>query len=371
MRRCFVILGCLLLSAPSAPSAHAVRLRIVNSDGATVTNTAPGDQVLNLTIIAVTEEGDGIEGSGWYGGSGMDVIHNTIGSAVVALGPDDVTIGGVFDDTAFNWTGSDLPQGVSNLIFATLGQKPGPGANVGDEVIIAELSVHIGNAQDGDIIVLSLADAAAPGEALATSAIEPVLVGERTTHTVSIVTSMPPALVQIADGLGGINATTGLLDTFVSPFGEDQALSQFSFEANEPLTLNGVVSTYTGPGAVPSLQLVDLGNGRHTAVLTPPPLPGHWFKARLAVTGKTSGRNGALTIWVAHQPLDINQDGRSNILDATAFGLEFRGDARTALIDINGDGSVDVRDATAFGFHWIGNPPATRKWSNTALPAKP
>ena len=369
MRRCFIILGCLLLSAPSA---HAVRLRIVNSNGDTVTNTAPGDQVLNLTIIAITEEGDGIEGSGWYGGSGMDVTHNTIGSAVVALGKDDVTIGRVFDDTGTNSTGSDLKQ-VRNLVFATLLQKPGPGANVGDEVIIAELSIHIGNAQDGDIIVLSLADVVAPSEALASTQIDngKVLVSERTTHTVSIVTSVPPALVQIADGLGGINAATGLLDTFISPLGEDQTLSRFSFEANEPLTLNGVVSTYTGPGTVPSLQLVDLGNGRHAAVLTPPPLPGHWFKARLAVTGKTSGRNSEMTIWVAHQPLDINQDGVSNIRDATAFGVEFRGDARTALIDLNGDGNVDVRDATAFGFNWVGNAPATRNWSNTALPAKP
>ena len=52
-------------------------------------------------------------------------------------------------------------------------------------------------------------------------------------------------------------------------------------------------------------------------------------------------------------------------------GVEFRGDARAALIDLNGDGTVDVRDATAFGNHWNGKPPATRKWSNTALPAKP
>ena len=72
-----------------------------------------------------------------------------------------------------------------------------------------------------------------------------------------------------------------------------------------------------------------------------------------------------MTIWVAHQPLDINGDGRSDLRDATAFGTEFSAGDSTAPIDINCDGAVNARDATAFGTNWNAG------WANTELPPKP
>ena len=71
-----------------------------------------------------------------------------------------------------------------------------------------------------------------------------------------------------------------------------------------------------------------------------------------------------MTVWVAHQPLDVNQEGQTNIQDATAFGAVFRGSQETRLIDINCDGRVNVQDATAFGIDWT-------TWGGTALPEKP
>lgn len=78
-----------------------------------------------------------------------------------------------------------------------------------------------------------------------------------------------------------------------------------------------------------------------------------------------------LNVWVAHQPDDINQDGRTDIRDATAFGVEFNGAQRKELIDINCDGTVDPSDATAFGNQWNGTGCATQAWMNTSLPTKP
>ncbi len=167
----------------------------------------------------------------------------------------------------------------------------------------------------------------------------------------------PPELVRIMNGLGSA------ADTFISPLGEDCALSSFTLEATEPLTLNSAVATYTGPGTVPSATLMDDGDGQHTVMLDPAPEPGQWLKLDLDVTG-AGGGTAVFTVWVAHQPLDVTQDGQTNIQDATAFGDAFRGDKERRLIDINCDGQVNVQDATAFGGQWA-------QWSNTALPAKP
>ncbi len=175
----------------------------------------------------------------------------------------------------------------------------------------------------------------------------------------------PPALVGIMDGLRGANAVTGFADTFISPLGENCALSSFSLDATEPLTLDRVTPTYTGPGAVPSATWIDDGGGRHTVHLDPSPEPGHWLKLDMHVTSKRTGVSAPVTVWVAHQPLDINGDGRSDIHDATAFGAGFSAGDSAALIDINCDGVVNARDATAFGTHWNAG------WANTELPPKP
>ncbi len=178
-----------------------------------------------------------------------------------------------------------------------------------------------------------------------------------------------PELVQIAAGLGGVNRATGLADTFISPLGEACALTSFSLEANEPLTLNSATPTYTGPGAVPSATLVNGGGGLHTVMLDSAVEPGHWLKLDLDVTG-AGGGSGVLTVWVAHQPLDINQDSQTNIRDATAFGEVFRGSLETRSIDTNCDGGVNVQDATAFGNNWNGVG-TSQAWVNTELPPKP
>jgi hypothetical protein len=103
----------------------------------------------------------------------------------------------------------------------------------------------------------------------------------------------------------------------------------------------------------------------HAVTLSPAPEPGQWLKLALGVTGKDSGRSAELTVWVAHQPLDVNQDGGTNVQDATAFGAVFRGSREPRLIDMNGDGQVNVQDATAFGANWNDG------WANTSLPPKP
>ena len=69
--------------------------------------------------------------------------------------------------------------------------------------------------------------------------------------------------------------------------------------------------------------------------------------------------------------MDINQDGASDIRDATAFGDAFGGDKERRLIDINCDGQVNVQDARAFGHQWNGTGDATQAWQGHRLPAKP
>ena len=98
-------------------------------------------------------------------------------------------------------------------------------------------------------------------------------------------------------------------------------------------------------------------------MLDPAPEPGEWLKLELDVMGAGGGR-AVLTVWVGHQPLDINQDGRTNIQDATAFGVVFRDTLEARLIDINCDGRVNVQDATAFGTNWT-------LWANTDASPKP
>ena len=99
-------------------------------------------------------------------------------------------------------------------------------------------------------------------------------------------------------------------------------------------------------------------------MLTPAPEPGEWLKLELDVSGANGG-TALLTVWVAHQPLDINGDGVTDIQDATAFGTIFGGSKDVSLIAVNCDGTVNVQDATAFGTNWNAG------WANTELPPKP
>ncbi len=114
-----------------------------------------------------------------------------------------------------------------------------------------------------------------------------------------------------------------------------------------------------------------LTDGQHLVELDPPPAPGQWLKLTLNVTIADSGCSANLNLWLAHHPGDINQDGVVNIRDATAFGEEFGGERREALIDLNGDGVVDIRDATKFGQIWRGEGDNTRAWQGSTLPPKP
>ena len=92
--------------------------------------------------------------------------------------------------------------------------------------------------------------------------------------------------------------------------------------------------------------------------------PSEWLRLDVDVIGRTSGLSTMLTVFLTHQPLDINGDGRTNMQDATAFGDVFRGSKDPNLIDMNCDGLVNVQDATAFGTAWTDA-------NGTSLPAKP
>ena len=154
-------------------------------------------------------------------------------------------------------------------------------------------------------------------------------------------------------------------DTYIFPLAENCPLTSFSLEASEALTLNGVITTYTGAGPVPTATLVANEGGQHTVHLDPPPAPGEWLRLDMNVTSTGTGNTADLTVFAAHQPLDFNCDGRSDLQDATAFG------AAAAEFDLNCDGAINVQDATAFGNIWRGEAPATRAWGNTSLPPKP
>ena len=181
----------------------------------------------------------------------------------------------------------------------------------------------------------------------------------------------PPALLDVADGLGGINGSTGLADTFISPLGENTPLTMFTLDATEALRLTRVVRTYTGSGAVPGVTLVDQGVGLHTVTLAPAPEPGEWLRLELEVTGKDTGFEATFVVWVAHHPCNFTQDNVVNIRDATEFANELQQGMDPALTDMDGNGQVNVRDATVFAENWSGVGFLRRPWKNTRLPIKP
>ncbi|MCH8912826.1 MAG: hypothetical protein IIA33_04580, partial [Planctomycetes bacterium] len=167
----------------------------------------------------------------------------------------------------------------------------------------------------------------------------------------------------------------GQADTFISPLGEPAPecnFDRFQITATEPVTMTGHSVVITGMGATPVvIDLLDDDEGLHTVVLEDPLPLLEWAKITLTVESKATGCPGTLVMWVAHHPDNINQDGATNISDATAFGNEWNGARREVLIDQNCDEKVDITDATAFGNLFLGTPPATQVWNLTELPAKP
>lgn len=174
-----------------------------------------------------------------------------------------------------------------------------------------------------------------------------------------------PEFVHVMDGLGSEP------DLFISPLGEDVAFGAFSLTMTTDLSaLSTTAAVHTGQGAAPTTTgFESLGNGEHRVQLDRPVEPGHWLRLTLTTTGADG--SGTFDVWLGHLPLDVNQDGLTNIRDATAFGEEFNGRRDPRLVDTNGDADVDVRDATAFGNNWFGRAPATRQWHSTSLPVKP
>ena len=203
-----------------------------------------------------------------------------------------------------------------------------------------------------------------------------------------------PQLVRIMEGVA-VEFAAGSSDTFISPMSEDSPLGQFTLETTEDLVSISATSVYTGPiadgggtrrrggggsdgdsrpqplASVPTVVgFTNEGGGRHTVELDPAPAPGEWLKLSLTVRG-TSPHAVTFSVFLAHHPGDINQDGVVDVHDATAFGEQFRNGGSPLLIDLNGDGAVDVRDATTFGDLWHGGGGALQPWNGSSLPNKP
>ena len=138
-------------------------------------------------------------------------------------------------------------------------------------------------------------------------------------------------------------------DTFISVLACD--LPGATFETNEPVSVDAVTMTlsFQVSRSRPAPGVLTVDPGSLVVSLDPPLEIYQWLRLDVDVTGQTSGLSTTLTVFLAHTPLDVNGDGRTNISDATAFGMEFNGGADPGRIDINCDGSVNVQDATAFG----------------------
>ena len=191
--------------------------------------------------------------------------------------------------------------------------------------------------------------------------------------------TLNPKLIDVMGGIGA-EFPEGKANTFISPLGDwlpgsgkNCDFVQFDITVTESVTLIGQEVVFTGdPADKPIVtSLIDQGNGVHTVVLDRRLVPQQWAKIILTVQSVATGCQGTLLMWVAHHPDNVNQDGVTNIMDATAFGNEFNGPKRHVLIDINCDGLVNISDATAFGNQWRGDGGATQAWANTSLPAKP
>ena len=186
--------------------------------------------------------------------------------------------------------------------------------------------------------------------------------------------SSVPKLVRIEAGNGAVNPDTGLLDTFIFPVGEQVGVSEFTIDVSEPTTLTAHTVDWTGDGPdTPAItSYTHAVEQTHRIVLDRDLIPGHWAKFTLTVQSVDTGIESQLVVWIAHHPCNIDQNDVVNVRDATAFGVEFGGSRRKALIDLNRDDQVDVRDATIFGDNWNGRAPAaTRPWGLHRLPSQP
>ena len=258
------------------------------------------------------------------------------------------------------------------MVFAIF-DGPAVGQSPNERVVLAQVNVRITAAVAGDVITISVADVVGQDEIFANDNNDPIFVSSRIDHTIVIEgDDGPPAFVEIADGLGRINPLTDRADTFISPLGDSVPHISFTLTMTTSLTnLSSNVAVYTGKGVPPTILWFEpLGGGRHNVLLSHSVEPGNWLRLTLRATG--AGGDTTFDVWLAHQPLDFNQDGCTNVQDATAFGQEFNGDRRSALIDINGDGQVNVQDATSFGNVWYGRPPdGPTSWAYTCLDDKP
>ena len=160
-----------------------------------------------------------------------------------------------------------------------------------------------------------------------------------------------PELVEIA----GVSGPAP--DTFISPRGEDVAFTTVDLDLSADATL----------AAGAGLTLTSNGGGNHTLTLGTPVPVGECVTLTFDVADLATGAVATITITLCHLPLDVNQDGTVNIADITAWGAEFNGDRRAALVDTNGDGNVNVQDATRVGDMWFGRPPATRVWNGESV----
>ena len=185
---------------------------------------------------------------------------------------------------------------------------------------------------------------------------------------------IPKSLPQIVDSTPP--------DRYVDPRSESDGVSQVTLQFDQRVfNLDGspvgfetfridVGDALPKPGApiIPALVSVDATNNPTIVITLSRRIPvGQWttITARVA---SADGNESFPSIRIGHLPGDVDQNGLVDVRDATAFGNEFRGDARLQLVDLNRDGRVDVRDATTFGAIWRGEAGASRPWAGVSLP---
>ena len=162
----------------------------------------------------------------------------------------------------------------------------------------------------------------------------------------------------------------GFVDRFEYAVDPPAEFTEFEIEVSHAVTLSGAATIEVTGGTAPTdVTLVAGGAGPNGGALyavqfTGAAPAGQWTKLTLGAQTE-AGCEGTLTVWVAHQPLDINQDGCTDIVDASALGAEWDGDRRAALIDIDGSGDVTIGDASAFSAEWQAGA------ANTCLPVMP
>jgi len=190
----------------------------------------------------------------------------------------------------------------------------------------------------------------------------------------------PPALVNICDGIG-LTLPGGVTDltTFISPIAFTTANNEFDWL---PLRLSQVVTlsatqpptplTSTGC-CVPTVQSLtfDSRTGNHVLQFDDGVETYHWTTIELTVEN-ACGQSRDVCFFAAHLPCDNNGDGSVGLADASAFVVEFNGQARLLLADIDDGGSVGLADVSAWVNNFNGNAGIGIPVANgTFLPPKP